>query len=46
MPKTKAKQIREPLKCSLAPREALRRAMMIKPPPDWKTAKPKRKEAR
>jgi hypothetical protein len=25
-----------PLQCSLPPREALRRAMNVKPPPDWK----------
>jgi hypothetical protein len=28
---------REPLlQCSLPPQEALRRAMNVKPPPDWK----------
>jgi hypothetical protein len=32
---------REPLKVNLAPREALRRAMQVKPPPDWKAALPK-----
>jgi hypothetical protein len=25
-----------PLQCSLPPREALRRTMNVKPPPDWK----------
>jgi hypothetical protein len=28
-----------PLQCSLPPREALRRAMMVEPPMDWKKAK-------
>jgi hypothetical protein len=28
-----------PLQCSLPPREALRRAMLIEPPMDWKKAK-------
>jgi hypothetical protein len=35
----------EPLKCDLPPREALRRAMMVKPPKDWKTVRPKKKAA-
>jgi hypothetical protein len=36
MPKPKPKQIREPLKCALPPEEALRRAMLVGVPPDWK----------
>jgi hypothetical protein len=28
-----------PLQCSLPPREALRRAMLIEPPMDWKKAR-------
>jgi hypothetical protein len=28
------------LQCSLPPKEALRRAMMIEPPLDWKKQKP------
>jgi hypothetical protein len=32
-----------PLQCSLPPREALRRAMMVEPPDDWKK---KRKPSR
>jgi hypothetical protein len=37
------------LQCPLPPREALRRAMMIEPPMDWKkakkTSKPSKKKA-
>jgi hypothetical protein len=29
----------EPLKCDLPPREALRRAMLVQPPDDWKKAR-------
>lgn len=29
----------EPLKCDLDPREALRRAMLVQPPEDWKKAR-------
>jgi hypothetical protein len=34
----KPKYNRELLKCSLPPDEALRRAMLVKPPKDWKKA--------
>jgi hypothetical protein len=33
---------REPLKCGLPPDEALRRAMMVKPPKNWRKTKPKK----
>jgi hypothetical protein len=29
----------EPLRCDLDPREALRRAMLVQPPDDWKKAR-------
>jgi len=28
-----------PIKCDLPPREALRRAMLVQPPDDWKKAR-------
>jgi hypothetical protein len=31
------------LRCDLPPKEALRRAMLVKPPADWKKAKPSKK---
>jgi hypothetical protein len=34
------------LQCPLPPREALRRAMMIEPPMDWKKAKKKAKSSK
>jgi len=38
MPKDKPAQNHERLVCNLPPKEALRRAMMVKPPKDWKKA--------
>jgi hypothetical protein len=35
-------QNHELLKCDLPPDEALRRAMMVKPPKDWKRTKTKK----
>jgi hypothetical protein len=32
-------KMNEPLKCDLPPREALRRAMLVQPPDDWKKAR-------
>jgi len=33
---------KDALRCSLPPEEALRRAMMVKPPQDWQGAKAKK----
>jgi hypothetical protein len=33
----------QPLKCALSPREALRLAMLVKPPANWKKSKPAKK---
>jgi hypothetical protein len=46
MPITKRATIREPLKCSLPFDEALRRAMLVKPPKDWKKAIKSSRKAR
>jgi len=35
---TKPKQDKAPLKINLAPDDALSRAMMVKPPKDWRKA--------
>jgi hypothetical protein len=40
------KQNHDRLKCNLAPDEALRRAMLVKPPKDWKYGKRKKSTSR
>jgi len=43
--KQKAKAERSPLKCDRPPKEALRLALLVKPPNDWNT-KPKKQRKR
>jgi hypothetical protein len=40
------KEVKSPLKCPLPPDEALRLAMLVKPPDNWKKSKPAKNRKR